>query len=62
MNAKENTPPGLKYFNYYFKCPTLSMNGQIKFFPSPVDETHCFVCKRQKGTGDNQCDYEIKGG
>ena len=62
MKDKKNALLEQEYYNYFFKCPTNEMDGQIKFFPSPIDETRCFICKRQKGLGDKQCDYEISGG
>lgn len=61
MGEKKEIPGKQQYYNYFFKCPTYQMDGQIKFFPTPIDETRCFICKRTKGTGVDQCDYEIKG-
>lgn len=47
------------YYNYIFKCPTKMMDGQIKFFSEPIDVSLCFICKKPKGAGPNQCNYEI---
>lgn len=48
-----------RYYNYKFECPTKDFTGEIKNFTRPIDENHCPMCGRAKGTNTEECNYTL---
>lgn len=59
MKNRKSSTHKPRHYSYSFVCPTKNLNGEMKYFPKPISETHCPMCGKPKGSTPDSCNFTL---